>query len=167
MVVRCTRKALDFLGAVAPTDMAASEEDWYLGLLWVDGRRCLLLVHAGTLFSVFIGGVRKAEVRPIGPYLVGAIEAGLRAEGLAAGTFGRLDPDAVELGRTASRSVLGFMNEIAAYCRHDIAAAGGLGACDPAALNRRLQRRLHNQGGYFSPIERVRGWSKHGRGSWG
>jgi hypothetical protein len=50
---------------------------------------------------------------PLGNYLVGAIEAELRAEGLPADTFSALEPDSVQLAKTASRSTLGFMTETA------------------------------------------------------
>jgi hypothetical protein len=44
-----------------------SDGDWYLNLLWLDRQKCLLLTHAGALFSVFVAWVRKADLRPIGP----------------------------------------------------------------------------------------------------
>jgi hypothetical protein len=41
-----------------------SDDDWYANLLWVERQKCLLFTHAGTLFSVFVAGVRKADLRP-------------------------------------------------------------------------------------------------------
>lgn len=148
---------LDLLGgrAVVLTESRPTDDDWYANLLWVDGKKCLLLTHAGTLFSVFVAGVRKADLRPIGPYIVNAIEAELRSESLPADALGRLDPDAVRLAKTASRSTLGFMNDIAFHCRYEVAAAGGLSRPNVSALNHRLRRTLNNQGGYAYPIERV------------
>jgi len=157
VVLRCTRRLLDLLGgrALTLTDLAPTDEDWYANLLWLDRRKCLLLTHAGTLFSVFLPGVRTADLRPIGPYAVNAIEAELCSESLPADTFGPLDPDAVRLAKTASRSTLGFMNEIAIHLRYQLADAGGLSHCDINALNHRLRRTLHNRGGYVYPIELV------------
>ena len=157
MVLRCTRRVLDLLGgrAITLTDLPAADEDWYANLLWLDRQKCLLLTHAGTLFSVFLAGVRKADLRPIGPYVVKAVEAELRSESLPPDTFGQLDPDAVRLAKTASRSTLGFMNEMAVHLRYQVADAGGLSHCDISALNRGLRRTLHNRGGYVYPIELV------------
>jgi hypothetical protein len=42
-------------------------------------------------------------------------------------SFGELNPDAVQVAKTASRSVLGFMNEMAFYLDYAVADAGGLG----------------------------------------
>jgi hypothetical protein len=158
VVLRCTGKLLALLGgrAVALSEPPASDDDWYANLLWVDRRKCLLLAHAGTLFPVFVAAIRKAELRPLGVYLVERVEAELRSEGLAPDSLGRLDPDGVQLAKTASRSILGFMNEMAVHCDYAVADAGGLSGCDVGALNHRLRRTLHNRGGdYVSPLELV------------
>ena len=157
MVLRCTRKVLDLLGgrAVTLTELPPTDDDWYMNLLWLDRRKCLLLTHAGTLFSVFLAGVRKADLRPIGPYVVRAVEAELRSESLPPDTFAQLNPDTVRLAKTASRSTLGFMNEMAVHLRYGVADAGGLSHSDISALNRGLRRTLHNRGGYAYPIELV------------
>ncbi len=60
MVIRCTAKVLKLLGR-RPGSLAELEpddDDWYLNLLWFDRRKCLLLMHAGTAFSVFVPDVR-------------------------------------------------------------------------------------------------------------
>jgi hypothetical protein len=84
-------------------------------------------------FSVFRAGVRSADLRPLGNYLVAAIEIELRAESLPTDTFSELE--SVRLAKTASRSTLGFMNEMAFELRHLIADTGGLGRCDIDVLN--------------------------------
>ena len=69
MIVRCTKKTLDLLGgrSVTVEEVPATNEDWYLDLLWIDRRKCLLLTHAGTLFSVFRASIKTADLRPLGP----------------------------------------------------------------------------------------------------
>jgi len=74
VVVRCTKKMLDLLGRnVRLGEPAPSDDDWYLNLLWIDREKCLLLTHSGTLFSVFRAGVRVANLRLLGDYIVEAI----------------------------------------------------------------------------------------------
>src|SRR6266545_1440387 len=88
-------------------------------------------------------------------YLVDAVEAELRAEGLPADTFAALQPDDLRLAKTASRSTLGFMTEMAFELAWIIADQGGLRRSDINALNQALRRVLWNRGDYVRPIELV------------
>ena len=157
MVVRCTKKMLDLLGARsgALEKFPPQDDDWYLDLLWIDRRKCLLLTHTGTLFSVFRAAIRSGDLRPPGPYLVGAIQTELRAEHLPPDTFGRLQPDNARIAVTASRSMLGFMNQMTFEIRYHVSRRGGLPACDVDDLNHYLRRSLRNRDGYFRPIDLV------------
>jgi hypothetical protein len=157
VVVRCTKKMLDLLGgrSVALGEFPPPGGDWYLNLLWIDRRKCLLLTHTGTLFSVFRAGVHSADLRPVAPYLLAAIRTELRAEHLPADTFGRAQPEDVQLARTASRSTLGFMNEMAYEIRHQVARCGGLPGCDTDDVNHQLRRTLRSRDGYTRPIDLV------------
>jgi hypothetical protein len=157
VILRCTKKLLDQLGAggIPRVEPLPSDEDWYLNLLWIERKKCLLLTHSGTLFSVFRPAVRQSELRQIGPLVTKMIAAELRAEDLPGETFGALDPSAVSLAKTVSRSTLGFMNEMAAHIRYHLAHVGGLDHCDISQVNRELRRTLHNRGEYVVPIELV------------
>jgi len=165
VILRCTAKLLSLLG-IGTRELAVfepSNDDWYANLLWLDRRKCLLLAHADTLFAVLVADVRKADLLPLGPLVVGIIQQELRSEGLPTDTFGDLDSDAVELARTASRTVLGYMNELARSCEYRIAKSGGLGRCDIEQLNRDLRREIHlsrQPPGYFVPIDLVRSRSR-------
>lgn len=152
MILRCTTKAIDLIGVrAASLDLTSpSDDDWYLNLLWIDRRKCLLFTHAGTLFPVFASDVRKADLRPLGPYVVGLISEQLRSEGLPPETLGRLDPGDVHVERTASRSILAHMRDTAIHARYRIEAMGGLDRSDVALLNRYLRRSLHGHGGAYS-----------------
>ena len=158
MILRCTAKMLTLLGvrATALPDVPPSADDWYLNLLWIERRKCLLLTHAGTLFPVFVADVRKADITPIGPYVVGLVEEHLRSEGLAPDTLGPLDPTDVQLAKTASRSIVGVMNDVAFHARYRIEAMGGIDRSDTVFLNRFLRRALHNRAGdYVTPLDLV------------
>jgi uncharacterized protein DUF6933 len=156
--LRCTAKMLTLLEA-RPRDLVTiepSDEDWYANLLWLDGRKCLLLAHAGTLFSVFVPDIRKGDLMPIGPSVVGFIHKELEAESFLLDRFGVLDSCSIALAKTESRTVLGYMNEMARFCEYVVGDAGGLAVCDARELNRELRRELHlsrRPPGYIVPIE--------------
>jgi hypothetical protein len=129
-------------------------------LLWLDARKCLLVAHAGTLFSVFIPDIRKADLAPIGPSVVTFIHKGLEAESFPLDRLGALDARSIALAKTESRTVLGYMNEMARFCEYAIDDAGGLARCDARKLNRDLRRELHlsrRPPGYFVPIDMAGG----------
>ncbi len=98
--------------------------------------------------------VRKHDLQPLGPFVVGLIEAALRQEHLPADVLGPLVPDSVHLARTASRSVLGFMNDMVLHCRRQMEASCGLDFTDVEALNERLRRTLHDHDGYCESLSR-------------
>src|SRR5258707_9525549 len=87
------------------------------------------------------------------PLVIRLIGRELRSECLPAGTFADLEPDKVILAKTASRSVLGGMNEMAFQCEHAINGSGGLSRTDLAALNHWLRRNINSARGYQPPIE--------------
>src|SRR5438445_9464529 len=109
MVLRCTAKMLSLLGT-RPRDLVTiepSDLDWYANLLWLDGRKCLLLAHAGTLFSVFVPDIRKADLVPIGPSVARFIHQELEAENFPRDRLGAVDSGSAALAKTESRTVLG------------------------------------------------------------
>ena len=137
-------------------DQPPSDDDWYLNLLWFDRRTCLLLTHAGTVLSIFIPDVRKADLAPIGPYVIDAVDAALRADGLPVDALGELDQHDVLLAKTASRQVLGFMNDVASHISSAVYEHRNVREVDALALNAQLQRTLHNHGGrYATPLDLV------------
>jgi hypothetical protein len=76
--------------------------------------------------------------------------------GLPADTFAALEPDRLQLAKTASRSTLGFMTEMAFELGSIITDKGGLRRSDIPELNHVLRRMLWNRGDYVRPIELVK-----------
>jgi len=75
VIVRCTAKLRALIGRQAQerTDPGCSPSDWYANLLVIERRKCLLVTHARTLFSVFAPDVRAAQLRPLGPFVVASV----------------------------------------------------------------------------------------------
>ncbi|MCY7304186.1 MAG: hypothetical protein LH654_14385, partial [Thermoleophilia bacterium] len=117
-------------------------------------RKCLVLMHAGTTFSVFVPDVKKADLDPVGLFLVNAIVAALDSKALAHDVLGNLDSTNVQLARTASRRVLGCMNETALHVDYELDRYGSVLDVDVITLNRQLQRIRHSRGrDYGRPID--------------
>ena len=159
VVLRCTDKLAKLRGVrlsalAEPATEGCSE--WYGNLLRLDRRKCVLITHAETLFSFLVAGVLKAEVSPIGHFLVSRVEFELATEELPVDLFGRLDPDSVQIARTSSRSILGSMNDLAFQWRRTVEMAGGLESTDVASTNRRLRRMPMGAIGHALPIDLAR-----------
>lgn len=158
MVVRCTGKLLNLLGkrSVRLVDAPASSDDWYANLLWLDRRKCLLIAHAGTLFSLVVADLRVSDLRPFARRVVDLITVALLDEGLPIDALGRLEPSEVRLAKTTSRQVLGVMNQMAFEIDWHVDQAGGLWNVEVDELNRHLRRSLHTKDGdYRIPLELV------------
>ena len=88
MILRCTKKLLTVIRPQQLAGCPPDGEDWYANLLWLSGRKCLLLSHAATLFTVFEADVRAAGLRDPGCLVTGLISRELLREELPADTFG-------------------------------------------------------------------------------
>jgi len=70
--------------------------------------------------------------------------------------LGRLDPSDVRVAKTASRHVLGVMNQMASEIGWHVDQAGGLGNIETDELNSHLRRGLHTKDGdYQVPLDLV------------
>lgn len=153
MILRCTKKLLD---VIRPEELAThgpEDEDWYANLLVLDRRKCLLLTHAGTLFTIFEPDVRASDLKATKNLIVGLIGRELLAERLPADVFGDLWADELLIAKTADRSVLGCMNDMAFLCDVAVADAGSLALMDVASLNHRLHRNINSARTYEPPID--------------
>jgi hypothetical protein len=152
MVVRCTGKLLDLLGTqlVRLVEAPPGNDDWYANLLWLDRRKCLLITQADTLFSLFISDIRVADLRrPFERHIVDLLTDALLDENLPSDTLGRLEPSELRIAKTASKHVLGVMNQMGFEIQWAIDKASGLWNVDVDDLNRYLRRSLHTKDGEY------------------
>ena len=142
VLLRCTTRLLKLMGSRGGplVNVEPGADDWYANVFTVERRKCLLLVHADTLFSVLDTDVRVAQLDDLGIYAAARVVDALASEGLAGDVLGPTDPSAVRVAKTASRSVLGHMNEMVFEAEHYVAHDGGLQLANLADVNRRLRR---------------------------
>ena len=147
---------LDVIGGKPDlVDVEPSVEDWYANVVYIDGKKCVLLVHDGTLFSSLTLNVGVGLLRPIGGYVYSQIVGGLESEGLPPDALGDIDYKQIHLARSRSRSVLGSMNDMVTMARHFICSEGGLEECDVARLNHLLRETPNGARGFATPLELV------------
>jgi hypothetical protein len=153
MLLRCTNRLLKLVGEhPEPSDPGRSDDDWYANLIWIDRRKCLLLMHAGTRFPVVATDVRTPDLRPLTSFCVRLIAKALSDERLPRTSLGPLDPSEARIARTADRSVLGTMNRVVEEWRW--LAQGAVGAIPDEVVNHQLHRTIVSiDGSYREPLE--------------
>jgi Domain of unknown function (DUF6933) len=149
VVVRCTGKLLTQLGKppVTLVEAPASSDDWYANLLWLDRRKCLLIAHAGTLFSLFVADLRVRDLRPFERRIVDLLTSRCSRRDYRSTRSAAWNPVNSGSPKTASRHVLGVMNQMAFEIGWHADQAGGLWNVDVDELNRHLRRSLHTKDG--------------------
>ena len=155
MILRCTKKLLD---VIRPEQLAARDpdpDDWYANLVFMDRRKCLLLTHAESLFTIFEPDVRATELRSTHQLVIQLIDRELFAEGLPLSTFGDLQGEGLMLAKAADRRVLGCMNDMAVLCDHAIVEVGNLARVDIRSLNHHLHRNINSSRKYERPIDKL------------
>lgn len=158
VILRPTAKAARLIRVTPAADIEPGDDDWYLNVLWIDGRKTALLSHARTAFPILVPDIRVSDLRPLGHWLANTITQALAEENLPLDTLGSLDEGEPLIGKTASRQLLGFMNETAFRAEVEISHTGGLSTADIAAVNHGLRHDLHNYNGrYATPLEMITG----------
>jgi hypothetical protein len=124
--------------------------------LWCEGRKCLLLTHAGTLFTIFEAEVRATGLRETASFVSCLIRRELINEGLPLDLFGEIGPAELIVAKTSDRSGLGCMNDMAFNGSNFIDHDGGLEYTNLEALNRFSRRNINSVRNYERPIDLAR-----------
>lgn len=102
------------------TERARHEFDqWYCNLFFMDRRKCLIWLHAKTLFTVVAPGVRQDDIRRFGEIFRSRARSVLTAtDGISDTDIARLLDDGPDrFAKTDSASVLGSMNDRVEACK--------------------------------------------------
>ena len=154
MIVRCTAKVSQLLKLGRLGDVPSGADDWYVNVVTVARRRVIVAVHADTLFPVVAVGASSAQLRDLPGWLAAQVTAALADEGLPLTQLGSLGGEHAVLARTASKKVLGHLNQIAFEVEHALLSGGGWDGLEVCELNRWLRRSLRSrEGTYVVPLE--------------
>lgn len=132
LLLRCTAKLRKLGGWPVedpPDDAIAPHKTWYANLIWIERRKCILLTHASTLYSVFAVDVRKSSLVDVRVFLEDWLFTQLVREGIdlndAEPVLG-VAAGPLVVGPARNRTVLGSMNELAFGYQVQVDMFGGL-----------------------------------------
>ncbi len=109
--------------------------EFYVNLLRIERRKCLLVTEATTLFSSFQPGVLKRELKAFGDFLLGGMFTALVSAGFEPRRIMHLvRPRPYRVCRATDRRILGSMNDFAFQLEIGIEMGGGLERADIARM---------------------------------
>jgi len=157
MLIRCTQKLLAEIPA-GLVDAEATGESWHANLFLIERRKCVLLTHDATLYSVFVPGLKKPEFARLDDVFGQRLFTTMRWDEFSQEQIERM-LDAcrvIRYTRTNNRSVLGSMNDLRFQIEVTAQMDGGLDHVDLFDLHHRLNRIPKSAiGGKYS-VERFR-----------
>ena len=129
ITLRCTHKLRKYLGVSAlesPAAPTAKLGDWYANLVPTAGGDLILCASEKSLLTVVIPARESNNLIPLFRLRVGNILAML---GINAGVIERelTHLEHIQFGKTASRSLLGSMNDFAQMYQYEAERYGGSG----------------------------------------
>ena len=160
--LRCTQKLLKLIGiprVIQGEDTGtALLGDWYANLLVIARQRALLFTNESTLYSFAVLEVRKGMLTRFAEVFIEQLKLNLAHEDIPSYVIERLVAEYRDMGiaGTASRRVLGSMNDLADMLAYYVQEVGGPAASQVLAINRQLNRSPHKPLGWKVSIEVLR-----------
>lgn len=161
ILLHCTQKLLKELGSPSLVDTPVVTEglgSWYANLIRIDRRKCLLFTNEKTLYSFLIPNVVKKNIKNIEEKFLVNLSLNLQAEGFRLEIINRVMQEYKEIGiaKTASKNVLGSMNQLAFEYEVLIEMKDGLEHVKTLEMNRDINRTILKGIKYLHPIEALR-----------
>lgn len=160
--LRCTGKVIKTLG-LKPCDLSEVSRsdsvlgDWYINEFFLDRRKTFIFMNDKTLLSFVLYGIKKSNLVHFPAPFINGLDQLLSLEGFDEKAIERAFAgyDKMQYTKTASKSVLGNLNDLVNLYKINVKIAGGLQSIDIGKLifdiNRTPQRNL----GWSSSIEVV------------
>ncbi len=162
-IIHCTRKLLKELDVplVEPDRIPQPTEvlgNWYANLLRIDRRKCLLFTNEKSLYTFLIPKVLKANLKNIEDEFLINLSYNLQNEGFGLDVINKVMQGYQEIGfaKTASKKVLGSMNELTFQYEVLIEQKEGLENIRILELNKHINRTIMGALKYKYPIEALR-----------
>lgn len=159
-IIHCTKKLLKELDVslVEPYKIPSNPErlgNWYANLLRIDRRKCIIFTNEKTLYTFLIPKVLKGKLKNIEEEFLIHLSYNLQYEGVGLEVINRVMQEYQEIGfaKTASKKVLGSMNEFMFQYQVLIMQKEGLENIRILELNKHINRTIMGALKYKHPIE--------------
>ena len=140
--LRCTEKLLRAMGGAylrqAGEDTEREQaDDWYANLVWLNGRKCVLFTHVGTLFPIVVFDTPASRLRDLSAILRDSYTTALDKLEVSRA---RVATELLRMGhpplaRTCNRMVLATMNDYSVDIASRVKDCGGIACTDATATS--------------------------------
>lgn len=151
MVIQATKKLQDFLGI--KNTVLPKEEDafhaWHGNLFMIGRKKCLLITHNESLYSVFIYGVTKKDIPVLLDIISNFLIEILRRDDftIAQITMMLKSLETLRFAKTSDRSVLGNMNDMVHLLKYMNMSE------DELDLAKRINHTPYKRGKFYFPVD--------------
>ena len=153
--IRCTGKLEAQIGAKLPAIPDVTAFDWHANLLWLDGKKHVLFCSDASRLTCITSAVSRSQIQDLPSLFKGTLRGVMTDERFAQWIIERVIAahDPITLARTASRSVLGTINDNTQHIRFILDQDGGSGRVGLAELHRLLNHMPMQPNGWKYAIE--------------
>ena len=162
-IIHCTKRLLKEIEAVPiefDRNVSALEGmgNWYANLIRIDRRKCIIFTNEKTLYTFLIPKVVKNNLKNIEHEFLTHLTFNLQSEGFGIEIIHRIQQEYREIryAKTANRSVLGSMNDLASLYEHRIMGSGGIDNMKILAINQETNRTPMGALKYVFPIKALK-----------
>lgn len=151
MIIQSTKKLQDMLGVdatEAPTDIE-SFDSWHGNVFMIGRKKCLLLTHTESLYSVFIYGITKQTFKKLAELVRSRLQIQMTIDNFTDTHIEKILDTIQDIiyMKSSNKTVMGSMNNMVQILQHYNMTE------DESFLNHRLNNAPYKTLGYAYPSE--------------
>jgi hypothetical protein len=162
-IIHCSEKLRKEMGLkdsdLVPVKLIAeSLGSWHANLLLIKRKKCVLFVNDRTRMNFIVPDVTRDCIKELGTMFIGMLHTVLVEEGFTEAQCKTISGNgaAIRFSKTASKSVLGSVNDFAAHYEYRILEAGSLHSPEIPDIIRQLNRMPVSSIKYQFPVDAMR-----------
>jgi len=154
MIIQATKKLQDFLSIKEnEVPMGKNAMDLWHGNIFMIGRRkCLLLTHNESYYSVLIYGVTKKQMKDLSTVVKKFLQELLRIDGFTLKQIVKMSEsvESIEYAKTSDKKVLGVMNDMIFMLKYYNMTE------DELSLAHRINHTPYKRKEFYYPVEMLK-----------
>lgn len=149
MIIQATKKLQDMVG-VKTTELPKEPDafiSWHGNIFMIGRKKCLLVTHNESLYSIFLYGVTKKEMKNLAEILKSRLAELLRRDDFILPQIVKMleSIESIRYMKTSDRSVMGNMNDMVHMLKYLNMTE------DELALSRRINHTPYSKGKFHFP----------------